>query len=98
MKTLLFLSLALFATVALAAPAQDYSEWVILHEFSEQSPGAVEFPNTTLVETSPGVFVGSYAEGIFQITSGGAFSVLANLLDAAYNIRGAGGLVPASNV
>jgi uncharacterized repeat protein (TIGR03803 family) len=73
-------------------PAQ---QWVILHDFSaDAEPNE---PDTTLVEVSPGVFVGSYMEGLFKISSSGAFSVLSSFSDSEYSIAGEGPLAPASN-
>ncbi len=73
-------------------PAQ---QWVILHDFNADSE--LLDPASTLVEVTPGVFVGSYLEGIFKIDSSGAFNVLASFSDSNYSNAGPGALAPASN-
>lgn len=73
-------------------PAQ---EFFVLHNFSNTSQ--VDQPQTTLVEVSPGTFVGSYSFGLFGVTSVGAFRVLASFQGNAYGSPVPGALVPASN-
>ncbi len=86
------LSVFLLVLCSGTLPAQ---QWVILHDFNSSTQ--VQGPDTTLVEVSPGVFVGSYSEGLFEINSSGVFSVLSSFSDSNYSIAGPGALTPASN-
>lgn len=82
--------LTLFALSAGRAAATE--EWVILHNFGGEY---VVQPESTLVETTPGIFVGSYISGLFQVTHSGAFSVLDSFLGTTYSGANSGALTPA---
>ena len=89
----LALSSFLFASVALRPSPATAQQWIILHQFTEQTPN----PECTLVETGSGLYVGGYASGLFQLTPAGAFSVLDNFLGSTFNVTGRGPITPASN-
>jgi uncharacterized repeat protein (TIGR03803 family) len=67
----------------------------ILYQFSNTSP--VSLPQSTLIELTPGVFVASYVGGLFEITSGGAFSVFSSFANSNYDVAIPGALTPGSN-
>jgi uncharacterized repeat protein (TIGR03803 family) len=69
--------------------------WVLLHDFSISSQ--VSDPNSTLVEVSQGVFIGSYLEGLFMVTSDDSFEVLDSFSSSAFAGANGGALTPASN-
>jgi uncharacterized repeat protein (TIGR03803 family) len=68
----------------------------VLYQFG-RGPNEVTAPDTTLVEFKPGLFVGSYSQGLFSITSAGEFNVVSDFHNAAYFGTGPGPLTPASN-
>jgi uncharacterized repeat protein (TIGR03803 family) len=85
---------AFFASAVFAQ--QPTQQWVILHQFGPGSQ-SVTAPSATLVEASPGAFIGCYLEGLFGVTSGGAFDVLSSFSSDRFAGATPGALTPASN-
>ena len=86
---------ALFLPLLTCGDALYAQEFRVLHNFDY--PSSIAEPYSTLVETSPGVFVGSYVGGLFQIASTGTFSIFASFANSTYDVAGEGALTPASN-
>jgi uncharacterized repeat protein (TIGR03803 family) len=77
-----------------AGHAAATQQWVILHDFSADQ---VTQPQATLVEITPGVFLGSYVSGLFQVTPSGAFGVFDSFFHSAFGAANPGAVTPSSN-
>ena len=82
--------------LAASLPHLAVAQYSVLNSFSPVAPEA--YPKCTLVEISPGVFLGSNSQEVFRITSAGVLEDVVNFANnRAYNYVLPGALAPSSD-